>query len=834
MGFKNRTLLITVITVVLLLMGLTIPASAQTPSPQKGKITNLNPHLNPDFNADGYQDLVIAATGEEINDATGAGAVTILYGSQIGTINLSSFLHQDTLGVPSESQRGDQFGFATAHTDFNQDGYSDLIIGAPSKNAENIEDSGGIWIFFGGAGGIDSQLDNVIFAHQGLEKISTTSQESDHWGFNLQTGDFDADGFGDIVISAPGKNINGKDNAGEITILYGNDSENPISRVQTFNQMNRYIPDAPEPEDRWGSSLTSADFNGDGFSDLAVGAPGERWGNYEEAGAVTILYGSQNGLQSKKSVRLHQGTPGIPDKNEPHDQWGSNLISGDFNNDGYEDLAIGTPNESSGDKDKTGTITILQGSSKGITTKKSKFIHKGSFNIPGNITPYDRWGSVLIASDFNNDGYIDIVVGTPDETVGPAQKSGSITVLNGSVLGPIGRNSFTLNQTSPGINGASENADLWADSLAALDLNGDGHTDLAVSAMTESIGTHFDTGAVTFIWGTKEGISQEQSLTITQDSPNVPSQNKSNDYWGRLGTSGTLSPQRPQTALKTPSGVNVSLLAKNGDDYIVRTPCGHPVVVSGGDELENIQIVIDPGHGGVDVGAAHHGLIERKLNLMIAEELVNELNLRGVKAILTRTGNYHMPLSSRGQFADHVNAAAMISIHHNAPAGAQSYEPGVETFVQTDSPLSEYLGSLVYRNTFTSLKQFTWVSWTSAADAGVIRVLNSQGTDTYGMMSRPKTPTTLVELAYIANPSEAALVKTNAYLTAVVNALADASQTFLENSHLSHNTVSTVRRYTAGEAPGYNVCFDPVLQSWGEIISKAIQQAIDDGILSEE
>jgi len=193
-----------------------------------------------------------------------------------------------------------------------------------------------------------------------------------------------------------------------------------------------------------------------------------------------------------------------------------------------------------------------------------------------------------------------------------------------------------------------------------------------------------------------------------------------------------------------------------------------------------------------------------------------------------------MPLSSRGQFADHVNAAAMISIHHNAPAGAQSFEPGVETFVQTDSPLSEYLGSLVYKNTFNSLKQFNWVSWTSAADAGVIRVLNSQGKDTYGMMSRPKTPTTLVELAYIANPSEAALVKTNAYLTAVVNALADASQTFLENSHLLHNTASTVRRYTAGEAPGYDVCFDPILQSWAEVISKAIQQAVDEGIISEE
>ena len=829
MGLTNRNVFITTATVLLFILSFDVSATAQTLSPEKTKI--INPHGSSDFNSDGFQDLVIAAIGEEINDVTNAGAVTILYGNESGTINLSSFVHQNTLGVPGDSQRGDQFGFATISTDFNQDGYSDLIIGSPSKNADDIEDSGGVWIFFGGEGGIYSEIGSSKFIHQGLEMIPTIPEQSDHWGFTLETGDFDLDGFGDIVISAPGKTINGKENSGEITILYGNRSRNLGQRVRTFNQSDRHIPDAAESDDRWGSALASGDFNGDGFSDLAIGSPGERWGDYTEVGAITILYGSKNGLKSEKSVRLHQSTPGVPDKNEPNDQWGSNLISGDFNNDGYEDIAIGTPNESSGDQKETGTITILQGSSLGITTQKSKFIHKGSLNIPGNIASYDRWGSVLIAADFNKDGYVDIVAGTPDETVGLAYKSGSLTLLNGSAIGPIGKDSFTLNQISPGINGVSENADFWADSLAVTDLNGDGHADLVVSATTESVGTHFDTGSITFIWGSEEGINQAQSLTINQDSQNVPSENKSNDYWGRLGTTGTLSPQRPQTALRTAAGVNVSLLAQMGDKYIVRTPCGNPVIVSGGDELKNIQIVIDPGHGGVDVGAAHHGLIERKINLIIAEELAIELNSRGLKTVLTRTGNYHMPLSSRGQFADHVNAKAMISIHHNAPAGARSYEPGVETFVQTGSPLSEYLGFLVYQNTFNALKQFNWVSWTSAADAGVIRVLNNQGKDTYGMMSRPKTPTTLIELAYIANPSEAALVKTNEYLSAVVQALADASQTFIETSTVEIETFSNVRRYTAGEAPGYNVCSDPILQSLAEVISKAIQEAIDNGTI---
>jgi len=829
---KIRTFTILITAVVLTAMHLPATAAAQIQAPQQA--ITLVSNENPDFNGDGYRDLVIAATGEEINDATNAGAVTVLYGNPEGTVDLSTYLHQDIIGVPGESKRGDQFGFATSSTDFNRDGYSDLIIASPFKDAENIKDSGAIWIFFGGTGGIDFNLDSAELLHQGTTGILGTPEESDLWGLTIETGDFDADGYGDIVIGVPGKNIKGRTNAGEITVLYGDESRNPTSRVETINQSNHRVPDAAETGDRWGAALTSGDFNGDGFTDLAVGAPGERYGTYENAGAITILYGSKQGLTSTKSTRFHQDTPEIPDRNETNDHWGSNLESGDFNNDGYDDVIIGTPNESSGDRKESGTLTVLPGSPSGPTSKNAMFLHKGSFNVPGNISPYDRWGSVLVSSDFNNDGYTDIIVGTPDETVGPAQKSGAITILKGGSRGLSGFGSYTLDQTSPGIGLITENADHWADSLAALDFNGDGNTDLAVSATTESTGTHFDSGAVSLIWGTKDGLIGVDSITLTQDSINVPGENKSKDFWGRLGTTGLLSPQRPQSALRTPSGVNVSLLTQKGDDFIVRTPCGHAVVVTGGEILENIEIVIDPGHGGVDVGAVHHGLIEKKLNLMIAEELVKELTLRGVNAILTRTGNYHMPLSSRGQFADHLNAAAMISIHHNAPAGARSFRPGVETFVQTGSPLSEYLGELVYGNAFNALQQFTWVSWTSAADAGVIRVLNTQGKDTYGMMSRPKTPTTLIELAYIANPSEAALVKTNSYLSAVVEALADASESFLANSHIQQDTSSTVRRYTAGEAPGYDVCFDPLLQSWADVISKAIQKAIDEGILPDE
>mgnify|MGYP002057803477 FL=1 len=175
-----------------------------------------------------------------------------------------------------------------------------------------------------------------------------------------------------------------------------------------------------------------------------------------------------------------------------------------------------------------------------------------------------------------------------------------------------------------------------------------------------------------------------------------------------------------------------------------------------------------------------------------------------------RTSNYHIPLSSRGLIADHVQAKAMISIHHNAPKIAPSRHPGTEAFIQSNSANSARLGTLVYESVYEALDQFSWIQWTSQYDAGVIRVLNKRGTDTYGMLSRPKTPTTLVELTYLANRAEANLIKSADYLPTVTQALADATEQYL-NEPSGEEYQSTVRNFTAGDAPGYSVCRDPEL-----------------------
>src|SRR5215217_7943591 len=100
-----------------------------------------------------------------------------------------------------------------------------------------------------------------------------------------------------------------------------------------------------------------ADFDNDGFDDLAVGVPREGVGTADLAGAVNILAGSPTGLSGAGSQQFVQGSGGVPDAAEPLDLFGNALAAGDFNNDGFIDLAIGVPGEDIGTIAEAGAVT---------------------------------------------------------------------------------------------------------------------------------------------------------------------------------------------------------------------------------------------------------------------------------------------------------------------------------------------------------------------------------------------------------------------------------------------------------------------------------------------
>ena len=814
-----------------LAMSLTGVSGERTAQAQTPVNANEGATIRPDFNGDGYADLAVGATGERFGDANAAGAISILYGDPEQTPKDSSFIHQGMPYVPDSDELRDHFGARSTYGDFNGDGFDDLVVSAPDEDVGNIEDAGKVWIFSGSAEGVGALEIGKTF-HQESSNSFGTNAPGDRWGSMLSAGDFNGDGFEDLVVAAPEKDKDEKPDVGKISILYGTPDGLSTTQSQDIDQSTRGVPDGGETGDKWGRALASGDFNNDGFTDLAVGAPGENYGQHPEVGAVTLLYGSPSGITTNNALRLHQNVPLVPDRNEAYDHWGAVLAAGDFNKDGFSDLAIGAPGESSGKREQTGSVTIMFGSQQGLTPDKSSRLHQGSFNIDGRNEAGDRWGSVLTSGDFNGDQYWDLAIGAPAESSSTVARAGAVTVVFGADNGLSGRGSITVNQDTIGTGITAEPADHWGDALAALDMNGDGKSELVVAASGESLGTQFDTGLLTLFWGTEQGIDLDLFLTLDQDTYNVPNENKTLDYWGRLGTTSQLDLERPPWGLTTTTGVNTVVLAETQSGYIVRSPCGYAVPVIGGSLVKDVQIAIDPGHGGVDGGAYYAGIWENRINLNVAEGFLEELAKRDITAFLVRTKNYHIPLSSRGLYADHLQVEGMVSIHHNAPMIAPSSDPGAEAFVQSNSLKSARLGTLVYEYVYEALDKFSWVAWTSQYDAGVIRVLNNRGTDTYGMMSRPKTPTTLIELAYLANPSEARLLKSAEYVPTVSIAMSDAVEEFLQLP-ADGTYPTTVRNFTAADAPGYNVCRDPELNSPLFFDFPSREELIEQGFLAE-
>src|SRR5207247_9065759 len=115
------------------------------------------------------------------------------------------------------------------------------------------------------------------------------------------------------------------------------------------------------------SSIPS-DFNGDGYADQAIGAPGEGVGSHGAAGSVTILYGSSSGLSSTGALRLTAASHGVAGATGKGFRLGQSIAAGDFNGDGYSDLAVGSPGESAGALIAAGAVHVFYGSASGNVT----------------------------------------------------------------------------------------------------------------------------------------------------------------------------------------------------------------------------------------------------------------------------------------------------------------------------------------------------------------------------------------------------------------------------------------------------------------------------------
>src|SRR5437867_7260250 len=179
--------------------------------------------------------------------------------------------------------------------------------------------------------------------------------------------DYNGDGYTDLAVGAAFEDLNGE-SAGAVNVIYGSPTGG-LSATYLPNQLwSQSVPgvkDLAKAVDRFGRTLASADFNHDGYTDLAIAAPRDDIDGTVNAGGVNVLYGSSHGLVVDGNQFWHRGSPGIKGINTPspdHDNFGMVMAVGDFNGDRYYDLAITSP-------EGPGEVNILYGSAAGLTAE---------------------------------------------------------------------------------------------------------------------------------------------------------------------------------------------------------------------------------------------------------------------------------------------------------------------------------------------------------------------------------------------------------------------------------------------------------------------------------
>jgi hypothetical protein len=434
------------------------PATAAT-SGTEWKAVGFQPEANfggtvtfvGDLNGDGYDDAVIGADSLD-GDSPNQGMIFIYLGSASGlnqTYDISILLGEENSA----------YGRAIAPIgDLNGDGYADFAAGAPGASA----DTGLVIIDFGAESGVDLSIALVRFGWQAGEQF----------GSAIAAGDVNGDGFVDVLIGAPGHSL--QTGPGGAAYLYFG-GPNGLADQPGWTLVSN------QPSSRLGEALTIADFNDDGFADIAVGAPLYDY-DLPETGAVFVFYGSPQGLPGGANATPLNANWAVYGWSS-FEHFGAALdASGSVNGDSFADLIVGAPGYGSASFPNTtggeawGGVYGFWGSETGLNEWDDWFVTEYASG--------SQFGAaVTIMGDLNQDGYDDVLIGAPqayfyngmpDRSPSGEPPPGAAYLYLGDEFGPYYYWDAALSNEEPGSR--------FGHALAGGDPNGNGFADILVGA----------------------------------------------------------------------------------------------------------------------------------------------------------------------------------------------------------------------------------------------------------------------------------------------------------------------------------------------------------------
>ncbi|MFY9555519.1 MAG: hypothetical protein WAV20_24775 [Blastocatellia bacterium] len=443
---------------------------------KSGDLLGTSISANGDINGDGLRDVAIGAATQDgpagsIGD--NRGAAYIVLGSQNFSLNvdLNVNLPPGIIAIYGP-QLGGRMGIWIDEGDIDGDGLADIIIGSDQINSGGKQHVGGAYIIFGSA-----SLPQVIDLGNPPAGVRTAriigANQEDHWGAALQVGDLNNDGIGDLIIGgsinrdsasyvAPNDDSGHEGRAasfggqrpgcGEAFVVYGQ-RDWPAEIFLSSPPQNATHVIGAQAFDFLGSQVHSGDLNGDGHTDLIIGAlRATAPDNQGQTGAVYVIYGALNlpgaviDLANPDASGLH-----ITSIYGEHvlDCAGDSVRAYDINKDGLADLFVGSPertfNAKGEEREDAGVTEIIYGQ-RDFLPPVIKFYNPPSglriFRLAGahgaaqGVAGGDEFSYRLTGADVDGDGYIDYIANAMngDGLNNSVTQAGNVYIFSGKKL----------------------------------------------------------------------------------------------------------------------------------------------------------------------------------------------------------------------------------------------------------------------------------------------------------------------------------------------------------------------------------------------------------------